>query len=927
METKKGLDLIVSDIPEKQALYPVTVVKEEPYMFPSNCQTGILLDEPFNCFPQVNGGLLLNGWNLVDDGGGFSCQYTGLCMIKEDRDKPVYAEKGIPMVLDDCVTFEMILAVGAASMNGCGFTLFHQTEETASVFYDNGALCLRTAGKTFSLTAYVCNQPYGIRLTLNPVDKTVSIYLDGKSVGDFPYSGKCADCIRLDAGSGGTGFCQIVYLSAYTGYAVFERFFTALNGNVPDDWHSGGKLSIVELPIEENADCFSLQMSETAYLTKKISPLFSPAHLSFSFFIRESADFHMVLSGHSPYIRLETDGDDIRISVKENDSKCVYQYRKGIWFHIELCPDIPAGLYYLQINYKTICSFPLSVIRETSTLHFENRSGSVLLDDIVLNTVNDYPDDYVPEPMPTDTGEYMVGMLCCDLWRSTNHLGWDRVNGFDGGGRKPLMGWYEDGNPEAADWEIKYLSEHGISFRMPCWYRPQNTVGKPFKRPLHAEMLHDGYFYARYKDKIHFSVFLTNARGEISGSRDFRENIVPYFIEYYFKDPNYMVIDNKPLIGLYDYRAFRDDMGGDVQAAEEMEYVKQCCRDIGFDGALFISSLMALQTADNQEIYNGGTDLTCAYGWGIVFSDSASGQYAISKDTRDYEGVKNLVTPMTLGFDFYPWERSNASSTIPEEEFSMLCQTMKTKYMSGFPKDSVLSRLVLLDNWNEYSEGHAFSPSVSSGFRYLDILRNAFTTSEWSHTDIMPSEAQQTRMGLLYNPTRQLIHAARYPTVPMFEECTEVLWKWNVVSGQKVYPVSFENRCGSVIREENALRISCANNRNFAVIRFSGLQVDAEQVAYLKLHLQGNTMHYNGRVYFAVDGMDIDYAYQSRKMTEVCFDKTKTEYSSDIGKAVLRNGTYFQGILTELEIWFFSGGEDILLTDAELIGCSKEATQ
>ena len=30
--------------------------------------------------------------------------------------------------------------------------------------------------------------------------------------------------------------------------------------------------------------------------------------------------------------------------------------------------------------------------------------------------------------------------------------------------RKPVLGWYDETNPEVIDWQIKYLGENGISF-------------------------------------------------------------------------------------------------------------------------------------------------------------------------------------------------------------------------------------------------------------------------------------------------------------------------------------------------------------------------------------------------------------------------------------------------------------------------------
>jgi hypothetical protein len=37
------------------------------------------------------------------------------------------------------------------------------------------------------------------------------------------------------------------------------------------------------------------------------------------------------------------------------------------------------------------------------------------------------------------------------------------------------------------------------------------------------------------------------------------------------------------------------------------------------------------------------------------------------------------------------------------------------------------AQLVLLDNWNAWSEGHFISPSAGGGFGYQEAVRNVFT--------------------------------------------------------------------------------------------------------------------------------------------------------------------------------------------------------
>ncbi|MBO4950404.1 MAG: hypothetical protein J6E38_05225, partial [Clostridia bacterium] len=74
-------------------------------------------------------------------------------------------------------------------------------------------------------------------------------------------------------------------------------------------------------------------------------------------------------------------------------------------------------------------------------------------DDVMLYNVFDYA-DYVPAPVPVNDDEYYVGMSSCSLWREGSHYGWDFISPFDS--HTPVLGYYDEGLPEVADWEIKF---------------------------------------------------------------------------------------------------------------------------------------------------------------------------------------------------------------------------------------------------------------------------------------------------------------------------------------------------------------------------------------------------------------------------------------------------------------------------------------
>jgi hypothetical protein len=65
----------------------------------------------------------------------------------------------------------------------------------------------------------------------------------------------------------------------------------------------------------------------------------------------------------------------------------------------------------------------------------------------------------VPAPAPV-TPKYPVGVYYFPGWRSAGQ--WAPITRFPE--RKPVLGWYREGDPQIADWHIKWAVEHGIAF-------------------------------------------------------------------------------------------------------------------------------------------------------------------------------------------------------------------------------------------------------------------------------------------------------------------------------------------------------------------------------------------------------------------------------------------------------------------------------
>lgn len=91
-----------------------------------------------------------------------------------------------------------------------------------------------------------------------------------------------------------------------------------------------------------------------------------------------------------------------------------------------------------------------------------------------------------------------------------------------------------------------------------------------------------------------------------------------------------------------------------------------------------------------------------------------------------------------MGWDSEAWGffASKTQWVITGNEYKDLCERAKT-----FAQDlSQGNRIIMLDNWNEFGEGHYISPTRKYGFMHLDAIRKVFSTNATGQFHIVPED-------------------------------------------------------------------------------------------------------------------------------------------------------------------------------------------
>ncbi|NLF71997.1 MAG: hypothetical protein GX575_23440 [Candidatus Anammoximicrobium sp.] len=361
----------------------------------------------------------------------------------------------------------------------------------------------------------------------------------------------------------------------------------------------------------------------------------------------------------------------------------------------------------------------------------------VCLSFAVLSAAAESPQPAIPEPQPAPT-EILIGAHHCPLWEADKPQMWNQVVKHPE--RTPALGFYSQENPEVADWETKWAVEHGISYFVYCWYR--DGQGGPVKMRF-GSAIHDALFKSRFVSKMKFTIMWENqsrGRAGVADEADLMNNLLPFWIDNYFRHPSYLKIDNRPLLFIYRPEFLVQDLGSVANVRAAFDKMRQACRGAGFDGLYLLGEYRGLDRNHLQLMKNLGLDYTFAYCWHVQNNPDPARAIATQLDNlRRTQDMGVLPQVVTVSQGWSGWHDEGSIWKIPPAEYKGLLQKAKA-FVRTLPAGQLGSKTLLLDNWNEWSEGHYLAPHKEFGFGYLDAVRDVFSTAPKDHLDLLPQD-------------------------------------------------------------------------------------------------------------------------------------------------------------------------------------------
>ena len=431
---------------------------------------------------------------------------------------------------------------------------------------------------------------------------------------------------------------------------------------------------------------------------------------------------------------------------------------------------------------------------------------------------------------------------------------------------RPLLGFYDDSLPEVNDWHIKWALEHGISFFAFDWY--WNAGEKRLARTLEQ-----GFLKAKHAGQMKFCIHWCNhaldwKRDGKPAPLDFSKpallQMTEYLADHYFKLPNYLTVDGRPVFMAFVPGALVHANGGPAgfrAALEEMNKVLRAkgLKDLYFvalGGGNFAESGFSAFTAYSYY----GTDQDSPYEWkrghALPYEDMLK-HFETMWQTYSAKKEPHYIVPVGSNWDDRPRARQNAlviTGKTPDL-FETHCRA-SLNYVDR------RNNLAVIEAWNEWGEGSFIEPDKEFGFAFLDRVRKVYTGAADPHTDLVPSAAKIASFSVL-NPEElaaaKALESQPYPPPPLAVRTTRITADEPLPQAEALKAWEFD---GDVqkwaayqtepLRVENGALVARATGDDPQILA-TGLNVDIGAIGAIVLRLKAPKEVRTGEGFWATD--------------------------------------------------------------------------
>lgn len=724
-----------------------------------------------------------SGWDTDHRGAGeFYDKTIEFRTVKSVNTKyPTFRRRNITEEVSGKLTFEGSFQIASGDGFYFGFWGDKGDEKEAFVLRQYDGAMYAGEDAVFATD----NEWHYVKIVIDIDNGKCRVHLDGKFLSEHPFTGRAQTICRFEFGYEKESLGEAVFhadLKLYKNYLFNDNFVAKFPQDMPEEYviTKDGRVSISRRPYHAGSNYSICEIYGYAGSVTTIERKFDRAHGVVGYEMK----YLLPKAGGTLTVSLQSAGEDV-VSIYDalDEIRCnggaLRKHSKNVWQTLRIEADTDTNTALIRLNGKTVSTIPFDndaeYIDAVKIALVCNKASKLMITDLKAFPIPPLPADYVPEPvMPKKNGDYYIGMNICSLWREGCHYGWDCITPFPE--NKPYLGYYDEGIPETADWELKWMAEHGLDFQLYCWYASESNM--PMINTRMSYQIHQGHMLAKYSDKVKIALLWEANAGRPSGYEDIKNYYIPYFIDYFFSDPRYMQIDGKAIMSIYAPDNLARNLGGVETLKKCLDLLRREVKKLGY------KDLIIMCCGDSKPAYKEcGMDAVHAYNWGHNGYDVDFTKKRILGNIQ--EGSVYTVPTISMGYNLMGWNGIRTPVLEPDDMVTLL-EWAKDDILAKQDKHSWKSKLVMLSTWNEYGEGTYMMPAGVHGFGYLDALRKVFY-EDIPHADIVPNEDQLDRICILHPKDRELLaphhlipeDTTVYPVIKKYEFKTEEdLKKW-----------------------------------------------------------------------------------------------------------------------------------------------------
>ena len=694
-------------------------------------------------------------WDTDHRGAGvFYERATRVRPVKSVNTKfPTFRKRNLTEETKGVLTYECTYQIVSGDGFYLGFWGDKGDEKEAFVLRQkNGAMY---AGE--KLMYKVDNNWHFLQIKIDIDNGCVKLSLDGKYINTAPFTGKAKTISRLMYGYEVADMGETLVhmnMKLYKNYLFLDQSPAPdACGFIPEEYtiEKNGKATVVRRPYHSASKNIVYEVKgctgSTTTITRGFARTGGVVGFEVKYLLPKAGGKLTVslLNGSDEAISLYDDLTELRSKDGVLKAHC-----KNVWQTLRIEADTNNQTALIRLNGKIVTTIALDnacdYIDGVKFAFVCDKAATLMLFEPKAFPVPPLPDDYVPAPiLPKKKGDYYIGMNICSLWREGSMYGWDCISSFKE--NKPLLGYYDEGIIETADWELKWMAEHGLDFQLYCWY--QNDTTMPIVNTWLSNEIHNGHMLAKYSDTVKIALLWEAASSRRpSNFEEFRDYTLPYFIDYFFSDPRYMHIHGTAIMSIYGPEVLAASMGGAEVTKKCFDYMRKEVKKLGY------KDLVILCCGNSKPLYKEcGIDGCHCYNWDKKGYDIDFTKAAILANVK--EGSVHAVPCVSMGYNDVAWAGKRYPVLKPEDMVTLL-EWCKEELLDKQDKNSWKSKLLILSTWNEYGEGTYMMPAGVHGFGYLDALRKVFY-EDIPHVDVIPNQDQLDRVCLLYPQDRSVL--------------------------------------------------------------------------------------------------------------------------------------------------------------------------